>query len=346
MALTQVTEKGIKDGEIVNADVNASAAIAKSKLASLDIVNADVNASAAIAGSKLAASTTSVAGSMSAADKTKLDGVAASANNYTHPTSNGNKHIPADGSAGQFLKYDSAGTAVWAADNDTVYTHPNHSGDVTSSGDGATTIADNAVTLAKMAGGTDGQIITYDASGDPVAVGPGTDGQVLTSTGAGSPPAFEDAAGGLFSAWAHVFELQSGGTAGGTFTNGAMRTRVLNGESDPSNIVSLSSNQFTLAAGNYLIVWSAPAYRTNQHVSVLYNATGTAIEARGSAEYSEGGIDQAQTRSVGYARVSPSGSTAYEIQHQTGVTRDNNGFGKGMGGQTYIFTSVQIFKEA
>ena len=53
------------------------------------------------------------------------------------------------------------------------------------------TIADNQVTLAKMAGGTDGQIITYDANGDPVAVGPGTDGQVLTSTGAGSPPAFE-----------------------------------------------------------------------------------------------------------------------------------------------------------
>ena len=54
-----------------------------------------------------------------------------------------------------------------------------------------TSLEDNAVTLSKMAGGTDGQIITYDASGDPVAVGPGTDGQVLTSTGAGSPPAFE-----------------------------------------------------------------------------------------------------------------------------------------------------------
>tara|TARA_B100000287_G_C20536998_1_gene743125 strand:- start:24 stop:755 length:732 start_codon:yes stop_codon:yes gene_type:complete len=58
-------------------------------------------------------------------------------------------------------------------------------------------IQDNAVTLAKMASGTDGQIITYDASGNPVAVGPGTDGQVLTSTGAGSPPAFENAAGGI-----------------------------------------------------------------------------------------------------------------------------------------------------
>ena len=60
-------------------------------------------------------------------------------------------------------------------------------------------VQDNAINLAKMAGGTDGQIITYDANGDPVAVGPGTDGQVLTATGAGSPPAFEAAAGG---AWA------------------------------------------------------------------------------------------------------------------------------------------------
>ena len=53
MTLTQITEKGIKDGEIVNADINASAAIAKSKLASLNIVNADVNSSAAIAKEKL-----------------------------------------------------------------------------------------------------------------------------------------------------------------------------------------------------------------------------------------------------------------------------------------------------
>ena len=57
-----------------------------------------------------------------------------------------------------------------------------------------TGIADDAVTTDKMAGGTDGRIITYDASGNPTTVGPGTDGQVLTSTGAGSPPAFEDAA--------------------------------------------------------------------------------------------------------------------------------------------------------
>jgi hypothetical protein len=57
-------------------------------------------------------------------------------------------------------------------------------------------LADNAVTLAKMASGTDGEILTYDASGNPTSVSVGTDGQVLTSTGAGSPPAFETAAAG------------------------------------------------------------------------------------------------------------------------------------------------------
>ena len=57
-------------------------------------------------------------------------------------------------------------------------------------------IQDNAVTLAKMATGTDGNIISYDASGNPVAVATGSSGQVLTSAGAGAVPSFQAAAGG------------------------------------------------------------------------------------------------------------------------------------------------------
>ena len=49
------------------------------------------------------------------ADHTKLDGIAASANNYSHPTGNGNNHIPSNGSSGQILGYASAGTAQWQA---------------------------------------------------------------------------------------------------------------------------------------------------------------------------------------------------------------------------------------
>ena len=60
----------------------------------------------------------------------------------------------------------------------------------------ATTVSDNAITLAKMAPGTDGNLISYDTNGDPVAVATGTSGQVLTSNGAGAVPTFQAAAGG------------------------------------------------------------------------------------------------------------------------------------------------------
>lgn len=45
--------------------------------------------------------------------KNKLDGIANNANNYTHPTGNGNNHIPQGGAEGQFLGYSAAGTAKW-----------------------------------------------------------------------------------------------------------------------------------------------------------------------------------------------------------------------------------------
>ena len=53
--------------------------------------------------------------------KTKLDGIAENANNYTHPTSSGNKHIPSGGSSGQILRWSADGTAVWGNDNNTTY---------------------------------------------------------------------------------------------------------------------------------------------------------------------------------------------------------------------------------
>lgn len=55
------------------------------------------------------------------ADKNKLSGVEANANNYVHPTTPGNKHIPAGGSAGKILGWDSEGTAKWIDDHNTEY---------------------------------------------------------------------------------------------------------------------------------------------------------------------------------------------------------------------------------
>ena len=63
-------------------------------------------------------------------------------------------------------------------------------------------VADNAITLAKMASGTDGEIITYDASGDPTTLAVGTvqgtntatlfhSGEFLQTGGAGAEPAWK-----------------------------------------------------------------------------------------------------------------------------------------------------------
>lgn len=65
--------------------------------------------------------TTSANGFMSASDKSKLDGIATNANNYVHPTTSGNKHIPSGGSSGQILRWSADGTAVWGAENDHIY---------------------------------------------------------------------------------------------------------------------------------------------------------------------------------------------------------------------------------
>lgn len=58
--------------------------------------------------------TTSANGLMSSSDKTKLNGIASNANNYVHPTTSGNKHIPSGGSSGQILKWSADGTATWS----------------------------------------------------------------------------------------------------------------------------------------------------------------------------------------------------------------------------------------
>ncbi|QIB68624.1 hypothetical protein Ami103574_04505 [Aminipila butyrica] len=61
----------------------------------------------------LAVATSARNGLMSATDKVKLDGVEDEANNYSHPTSPGNRHIPTGGTVGQILQNTAGGTATW-----------------------------------------------------------------------------------------------------------------------------------------------------------------------------------------------------------------------------------------
>ena len=60
--------------------------------------------------------TTTINGLMSSSDKIKLNGISSNANNYIHPTTSGNRHIPSGGSSGQILKWSADGTAIWGTE--------------------------------------------------------------------------------------------------------------------------------------------------------------------------------------------------------------------------------------
>ena len=54
-------------------------------------------------------------------------------------------------------------------------------------------MANDAISLTELKAGTDGQIISWDSSGNPVAIAVGTAGHFLKSAGAGAQPAFASA---------------------------------------------------------------------------------------------------------------------------------------------------------
>jgi len=100
--------------------------------------------------------TTSVAGLMSSTDKTKLDGVATNANNYAHPTGDGNLHVPATSTTNNgkvLMAGATAGSVSW-----TSLTISNTSGLQTALDAKAT--ASSVTTLSTNVGATDTNYVT------------------------------------------------------------------------------------------------------------------------------------------------------------------------------------------
>lgn len=156
---------------------------------------------------------------------------------------------------------------------------------------------------------------------------------------------------GLFASYAIIVDEKADGTGGGTATSGSWQTRDLNTEyADPDSIVSISSNEFILQSGNYLIEWSAPAQDVNHHQTRLYNVTDSTIVAHGTKEFADATADEDQTRSVGSARVSIVAQKNFRIEHRVSATSGNdNGYGRADtwgDGTVMVYTIVKIFKEA
>ena len=208
--------------------------------------------------------------------------------------------------------------------------------------DGSTGIAtvDGSVSAPSQRGQDSNTGISYAADTIKFSTN-GVERMAITNSGV-------TGAGGKFSSYAIIGDVKPDDTDGGTFTSGDWRTRDLNTEIvDADSIVSISSNQFTLQAGSYLIEAYAPAYRVNRHMVKLYQTSGTPADiAFGTSGYSQSSYNNFSV-SIVRARVTISTATTYEIRHRGESTHSTFGYGVGSDfGNTELYTVVQIFKEA
>ena len=171
---------------------------------------------------------------------------------------------------------------------------------------------DDSVTLAKMASGTDGNIITYDASGNPVAVVTGTVGQVLTSAGAGAPPTFAAAAAG--GKVLQVVHAESGAVA---------TTTTIMPADDTINTSSEGGEFFTLAitpanVSNKLIIQSVIHYSHSANntfctTNLYQDSTAASISIIGT-NMERVGTDMTSMVGLHYMTAGTTSATTFKIR--------------------------------
>ena len=225
--------------------------------------------------------------------------------------------------------------------------------------------------------GTNGVVgagFTLDASGASVTAGVGTfgsigagtsmaaaglhgtmptiDGHALTSINAANivgvcTSGLTKTGGfGKFASYAIIAKVRAADSGyWGAYTTGDWRTRDIDTEiSDEDGIVTISSNQFTLQAGNYFIRFACSMYHINKHSTRLQNITdGTTAgigEPNSSYTYS------ATLMTTGTCRVSIDSAKVFEVQGYPSTTKATNGFGEDMDNGPCHSVRVEIFKEA
>ena len=151
---------------------------------------------------------------------------------------------------------------------------------------------------------------------------------------------------GKFSSYAVIAKVRASNAGDfGSYTTGDWRTRDLDTEiSDEDDIVSISSNQFTLQAGNYLIHFGCSMYHVNKHAIRLRNVTDGSTAGVGNPN---SGLTYSPTLfTTGTCRVSIASAKAFEVQGYPSTTKATNGMGFDMDNGSCHSVRVEIFKEA
>ena len=108
-------------------------------------------------------------------------------------------------------------------------------------------VADNAITLAKLEDGTQGDILYYGASGAPTRLGAGTSGDVLTTGGAAANPAWATPTTGDITGVGVTSPITGGGTSG------SVTIAIQDSSTSQKGAASFSSDNFAASSGDITI---------------------------------------------------------------------------------------------
>ena len=200
-------------------------------------------------------------------------------NNYSHPTSAGNKHVPTGGSSGQFLKYSSSGTATWATPSYTTNTNTTYSvGDggltqknftttLKSKLDGIAASANNYSLPSNVVTNTNAYNITtrprfsanQSNNWDTIATASGSQGSLeIYNTGSGNDAFIAFHAGGDYAGYFGL-DADTNDLAWGGWSVGASKHRIFHAGNSSQYTSSLntklggiatSANNYSLPAGS------------------------------------------------------------------------------------------------
>jgi hypothetical protein len=190
-----------------------------------------------------------------------------------------------------------------------------------------------------------GDILYRGASGW-ARLGAGTSGQFLKTLGAAQNPAWDT----LPSSVPDLIYLrneQTAGTAGGGVTNGTWNTCILNTEVfDTGGHCSLSSNQFTLAAGTYEVFALVPLKDTEQSKLRIRNTTDSTTLCVGTSAYLVNPVGSAVPVTM-VGRFTVAASKALEFQAYTNALVATSGQGLAAGGsEVEVYAQVWLKKVA
>ena len=194
--------------------------------------------------------------------------------------------------------------------------HTNNTSAITLDTSGNITLAGSANNLGTVSAGTIGSNVTFPAggTGNPISVAVIADEKAYNQDGGNSSVGWQDR---------------------------ELNTKI----SDPDVIVSIASDQFTLGAGTYLIMWSVPGYRTLRHFSLLHDVT-AGVDLKVSQTAYNITTGSTQTSSSGSYIHTITSSNTYKIRQyfEDAETTFGKGVAHDVSGYNSIYTLVNIYK--